>query len=255
VTTTTPANPWGDVIETRETSTTAAETHPSGWWQASDGNWYPPETHPRNQVPPPQPPARKNPFRSLWKWINKSWKRRILVGLATLILLIGIASAGSSGGTSSSNSPASGTSAAPKTAPASSGSHISVRGQPLAVTDHWDDSIPNNGEGWRLASLTISVTNNGTSWVALPWYQAFHVKVRTTGGSAQVTDTNVGVDQMWGAPDVLQPGDTVDATTYSIKLSGNTKVTQVKLSSTNSNAHGSVTLPITDEPGNMDTTS
>jgi hypothetical protein len=24
-----------------------------GWWQASDGNWYPPESHPAQQSPPP----------------------------------------------------------------------------------------------------------------------------------------------------------------------------------------------------------
>jgi hypothetical protein len=29
-----------------------------GWWQASDGKWYPPETHPSRQAPPPmQPPS------------------------------------------------------------------------------------------------------------------------------------------------------------------------------------------------------
>ena len=38
-----------------------------------------------------------------WTWTNKSWKRRILIGLSALILLIGIVSAGSSGGTSSSS--------------------------------------------------------------------------------------------------------------------------------------------------------
>jgi hypothetical protein len=27
-----------------------------GWWQASDGKWYPPETHPSRQVPPPAVP-------------------------------------------------------------------------------------------------------------------------------------------------------------------------------------------------------
>jgi hypothetical protein len=27
-----------------------------GWWQASDGKWYPPETHPSRQVPAPSPP-------------------------------------------------------------------------------------------------------------------------------------------------------------------------------------------------------
>ena len=33
-----------------------------GWWQASDGNWYPPEQHPDNRPnlppPPPPPPSR-----------------------------------------------------------------------------------------------------------------------------------------------------------------------------------------------------
>lgn len=32
-----------------------------GWWQASDGNWYPPETHPWRQLPPPTQPAIGSP--------------------------------------------------------------------------------------------------------------------------------------------------------------------------------------------------
>jgi hypothetical protein len=28
-----------------------------GWWRASDGKWYPPESHPRFRPPPP-PPSR-----------------------------------------------------------------------------------------------------------------------------------------------------------------------------------------------------
>lgn len=27
-----------------------------GWWLASDGNWYPPESHPNYTPPPPPPP-------------------------------------------------------------------------------------------------------------------------------------------------------------------------------------------------------
>lgn len=26
-----------------------------GWWQASDGRWYPPESHPKYKPPPPPP--------------------------------------------------------------------------------------------------------------------------------------------------------------------------------------------------------
>jgi hypothetical protein len=29
-----------------------------GWWYASDGKWYPPETHPDHRQPPPAPPRR-----------------------------------------------------------------------------------------------------------------------------------------------------------------------------------------------------
>ena len=28
-----------------------------GWWQASDGKWYPPERHPDYRPPPPPPPT------------------------------------------------------------------------------------------------------------------------------------------------------------------------------------------------------
>ena len=32
-----------------------------GWWQASDGKWYPPESHPKYKPPPPPPPKRTAP--------------------------------------------------------------------------------------------------------------------------------------------------------------------------------------------------
>jgi hypothetical protein len=43
--TATPANPWAEMTQPSETSTTGVESHPSGWWKAVDGNWYPPETN------------------------------------------------------------------------------------------------------------------------------------------------------------------------------------------------------------------
>jgi len=33
----------------------------AGWWQASDGKWYPPEQHPSYQPPPPPPPSSAAP--------------------------------------------------------------------------------------------------------------------------------------------------------------------------------------------------
>jgi hypothetical protein len=79
-----------------------------GWWQGNDGKWYPPLGG--SQGAAPQPPAKTNPLRSFWSWTNKSWTRRILVGITALVVLIGIASAGhsrsgsSSGGSGSSSS-------------------------------------------------------------------------------------------------------------------------------------------------------
>ena len=32
-----------------------------GWWQASDGKWYPPESHPSRRPPPPPPPQATPP--------------------------------------------------------------------------------------------------------------------------------------------------------------------------------------------------
>ncbi len=33
-----------------------------GWWQATDGKWYPPEQHPQNQPPPPLVPQAMSPL-------------------------------------------------------------------------------------------------------------------------------------------------------------------------------------------------
>lgn len=40
--------------------------HPEGpgWWVASDGKWYPPETHPNYQPLPPPPPTTRGPTAS-----------------------------------------------------------------------------------------------------------------------------------------------------------------------------------------------
>lgn len=71
-----------------------------GWWQASDGRWYPPELHPWNQatpvspVPGPPPPS------------GRSTGVRLLVGLATLVVvaIIGGVAAVVVSGTSGSGS-------------------------------------------------------------------------------------------------------------------------------------------------------
>jgi hypothetical protein len=55
------------------------------WWQASDGKWYPPETHPDYVVPLPPPPPTPStptpvdpPVQSeddiLWRHNGKSWR-------------------------------------------------------------------------------------------------------------------------------------------------------------------------------------
>lgn len=38
-----------------------------GWWQATDGNWYPPEQHPQYQTPAPPPPQAPPPLPQAWQ--------------------------------------------------------------------------------------------------------------------------------------------------------------------------------------------
>lgn len=57
-----------------------------GWWLASDGKWYPPETAP-GAVQPPAPPAAKPPV----------WKRTWVVVTGIVVLLLIVAAALSSG--------------------------------------------------------------------------------------------------------------------------------------------------------------
>jgi hypothetical protein len=46
-----------------------------GWWQASDGKWYPPESHPSGQVPPPPTStAPSNPYGpGAWQTADGQW--------------------------------------------------------------------------------------------------------------------------------------------------------------------------------------
>jgi hypothetical protein len=66
-------------------------TNPPGWWQASDGNWYPPDQ--AGGWPPPQASIKKNPLRSFWNWTRTSWKRKILVGVGALLGVLVLAGA------------------------------------------------------------------------------------------------------------------------------------------------------------------
>ena len=41
-----------------------------GWWMASDGKWYPPESAPATSVPPPAPEQPKKPlYKRVWFWL------------------------------------------------------------------------------------------------------------------------------------------------------------------------------------------
>lgn len=74
-----------------------------GWWQASDGKWYPPESHPSAQLPPPPPPptvaSPMAPPRAAPKGKKPWWRRWWAIALAAF-LAIGIIGAATGGGDS-----------------------------------------------------------------------------------------------------------------------------------------------------------
>ncbi len=74
-----------------------------GWWQASDGKWYPPEQHPDSQLPSPphvaagspQPPAgavsSPGASRPAFSFDIKRWSQADrITGIATLVLFISL---------------------------------------------------------------------------------------------------------------------------------------------------------------------
>ena len=65
-----PTDPWGNPIPAGERppgppggdpAPPGVPTPPPGWWQASDGRWYPPETAPGGPTPPVQGPPPGGP--------------------------------------------------------------------------------------------------------------------------------------------------------------------------------------------------
>jgi hypothetical protein len=46
------ARSWGDLFDPFWGTKLVPR---KGWWQASDGSWYPPEQHPKYKPPPPPP--------------------------------------------------------------------------------------------------------------------------------------------------------------------------------------------------------
>ncbi|MHB8670479.1 MAG: hypothetical protein ACYDAD_07975 [Acidimicrobiales bacterium] len=65
--------------------TTQQPAPPAGWWQASDGNWYPPQ----DAEPTPTPTT----------GTRRRWGRRLFAGLTGIVLFVGGVAAGAGGNT------------------------------------------------------------------------------------------------------------------------------------------------------------
>jgi hypothetical protein len=67
-----------------------------GWWQASDGKWYPPQSAPTAAPPPPPPPAYGPPPAPVPQWTpppaKKGGNKGCLIALAVVgvVLVLGI---------------------------------------------------------------------------------------------------------------------------------------------------------------------
>ena len=77
-----------------------------GWWQASDGKWYPPEAQPGQPAATPQTPGGPNsadPKPSLWRRFRNQalWKQIVAWAVAAIVAIVVIAVA--AGGGSSPN--------------------------------------------------------------------------------------------------------------------------------------------------------
>src|SRR4051794_24239072 len=67
---------------------------PAGYWQASDGNWYPPEQHP-DYLPPASPPGQQ-PWNAIPLQAPKKGKVKwIALGIVGLLVVASAAAAGS----------------------------------------------------------------------------------------------------------------------------------------------------------------
>ena len=61
----------------------------SGWWQASDGRWYPPESAPQPLAPPPAPAPSARAIAGPGTSKQRNWKKIGLIG-GTVAGLLGM---------------------------------------------------------------------------------------------------------------------------------------------------------------------
>lgn len=62
-----------------------------GWWQASDGQWYPPESAPQPLTPPPPPAPLAGNIAGPGVSKQRNWKKIGLIGAGVLVALIAVA--------------------------------------------------------------------------------------------------------------------------------------------------------------------
>lgn len=105
------ADRYGIVSHNIQGGGSVSDTSPGeGWWQASDGKWYPPEASPASTLPPapsPPPAAASPPAKNKKKPL---WRRRWFVVVAALLVIMVIASIASSSGEDDTDAAGSGAS-------------------------------------------------------------------------------------------------------------------------------------------------
>jgi len=158
-----------------------------GWWQASDGKWYPPQATP-GPATAPAPQAVPGPA-SAPKKRGRGCLYGVLGVLGLIVIIIVIAAIGGGGGGGKSSSPkaAPGTTASTTaTAPKSSGATYKIPGTAktgglqVTVYEVKDPQPPTNQfstptAGSHFVSFDVQITNPGSSQVAFSSLIGFHL--------------------------------------------------------------------------------
>jgi hypothetical protein len=64
----------------------------AGWWQASDGRWYPPDQHPDNRPTPPSPPREPAATGGMDYWLE-GLSRNGKLNVLFVVQLVGLGAA------------------------------------------------------------------------------------------------------------------------------------------------------------------
>ena len=158
-----------------------------GWWQASDGKWYSPETHPDYVAPPPPPPPEPpgQPRRRRRQWSIAGAVLLVLVGAAVAGALLGDDDDGDEKAETSAEEPDDRDRTTPTQRERRTTTTRAPREPRNDLTAEAGQTSGTDSIGTRYTSAGALVTNPNTTWAAYDVSVVFNL----VGPGGEVLDT------------------------------------------------------------------